>query len=106
MRKHWTKTRLKTSWVNSRLCISMSMSKCSLDIQLLSISLVDCNTLLSLGIFPLPIGSFPQQVAHNYEISNILGTLRQSRLHVHSFMQIASLSLPAGTPLLGFSSSP
>ena len=36
-------------------------------------SFVDCSTLLSLGLVPLPVSSSPQQVSHDSGISNISG---------------------------------
>ena len=84
--KYWTKARLKTSWANSKLCISMS------DVKVLfrsptPFSFVDCNTLLSLGLVPLPIISFPQLISHGSGISNTLESPRQSKVHFYSFIQ-------------------
>ena len=36
-------------------------------------SFVDCNTLLSLELFPFPVSGSPQQVSHESGIFNILG---------------------------------
>ena len=72
VRKYWTKARLKTSWANSKLCISMSDVK-ALFSSLIPFSFVDCNTLLSLGLVPLSVSSFPWQVSHNSGIYNIFG---------------------------------
>jgi hypothetical protein len=70
-RKDWTKARLKTSGANSKLCVSMS------DVKALFRSptpfCVDSNTLLSLGLVPLPVSSFSQQIFHDSGNSNILG---------------------------------
>ena len=98
VREYWTKARWKTSWENSKLCISM------FDVRILFrsptlFSVVNCNTLLSLGLVPRPVSSSPQQVSHGSCISNILGSLRQSRLHLHSFTQWPLRDLHAGTPL-------
>jgi hypothetical protein len=54
------------------------------------------NTLLSLGLVPLPISSFPWQASHHFKVSNILGSQHNpgspSQLHT-----MASLGLHAGT---------
>ena len=91
-------SKTKNQFENSKLCISMS------DVKMFfrsptPFSFVDCNTLLSLGLVPLPVSSSPWQVSHGSGISNILGSPRQSRLHLHSFSTMASLGLHAGTPL-------
>ena len=83
MRKYWTKAKLKTSWANSKLYISVP------DVKMLfrsprPFSFADCSTLLSCGLVPLPVSSSPWQVSHNSGISNILGFPRQSRLQLHS----------------------
>ena len=67
------------------LCL---MSKCFLNLQLLAL----------LTAIPLPVSSFPRQVSHDSDISNILGSPTQSILHLHSFTQWP-LGLHAGTPL-------
>jgi hypothetical protein len=43
-------------------------------------SFVDCNTHLSLGLFLLPVSSFPWQASHGSDISTILRSPRKSRL--------------------------
>jgi hypothetical protein len=43
-------------------------------------SFVDCNTLLSLGLIPLPVSSFPRQVPHDSSMPNIWGSPRRSRI--------------------------
>lgn len=58
---------------------------CSSELQLFPALLT--TTLLSLGLVPHPVLSFPQQVSHGSDISNILGSPRQSLLHLHSFTQ-------------------
>lgn len=83
VRKYWTKTKC---WANSRLCIAVS------DVKALFRSptpfiFVDCNTLLALGLVPFPVSSLPWQVSHSSGISNILGSPKQSRLHLYSFTQ-------------------
>lgn len=49
------------------------------------------NRLLSLGVVPFSLISFPQQISHDSGISTILGSPIQSRFHLHS--------LHTGTPL-------
>lgn len=96
MRKYQTKAKLEIGWANSELCISMS------DVKVLfrsptSFIFVECNTLLSLGLFLLPVSSSPWHVSHNSGISSILGSPRQSRFHFHSFTQWTLCALASGT---------
>jgi hypothetical protein len=68
--KYWTKARLKTSWANSKPCIAMT------DVKMLfgsptHFNFVGCNTILSFGLVPLPVSSFPWQESQNSGISNI-----------------------------------
>lgn len=121
MRKCWTRGRLETfsitsayrllylplrQWIklqncklaHSKLCISMS------DIQVFfrpftPSGFVDCHRLVSLGLVPLPVSTFPWQVPHSSGISNIVGSPVKSRLHSHSSHNGLSLGLHAGTPL-------
>ena len=86
MRKYWTKARLKHSWANSKLCMSMSDVKMLFKSPTL-FSFVNCNTLLSLVLVLLPVSSSPWQVSLYSDISNILGSPRQPRFQSHSFMQ-------------------
>lgn len=73
----------KTSWINCKLCVSMSDVK-TLFKSPTPFSFVDCDILLSLGLVLLPASSFPWQVSHN---SSILESPRQPRLLLHSFTQ-------------------
>lgn len=59
-RKPWTRARLKTSWASCKRCLSRSNVK-ELFRAPIAFSVVDCNTLLFLGLFPLSVSS-PQQV--------------------------------------------
>ena len=61
------------SWCQSSLQISKSF-----------FIFVDCNKLLSPGLVPLPVSSFPQEIAHSSGIWNILESPRQ--LQCYSFM--------------------
>ena len=61
---------------------------------------VDCNKLLSPGLVPLPVSSLPQQIAHSYGISKILGSPRQLQCYSFLFQCLGSIH-----DLLGFSSS-
>jgi hypothetical protein len=70
VRKYWSKAQPNPA--NSKHCISIS------DVKMLfrsptSFSFVDCNTLLSLELFPFPVSGSPQQVSHESGIFNILG---------------------------------
>lgn len=58
---------------------------------------VDCNTLLSHGMVPLPVSSFLQQISHDSGISNILGSPRKYRLLLQ-FHTITSLGLHSAHP--------
>jgi hypothetical protein len=98
MRKYWRKVKLKTSLPNSNLCIFMSDVKVLFRTPTPS-SFLDCNTILSLGLHLLPVSSFSQQVAHHFGISNTLGSPRQYRFHLYSFMKWL-LGLHEGTPLI------
>jgi hypothetical protein len=71
VRKYWTKARTKNSWINSKLCSSMS------DVQALfrfptPFIFIDYNTLLYLGKYLLPVSIFVQQVSHRWSISKPL----------------------------------
>ena len=73
-------TRPKTSWSNSKLSVSKSEVKV-LFRSPISFIFVDCwwqiwhsaAILHSLGLFPLPVSSFPWQVSHDSDISKIQG---------------------------------
>jgi hypothetical protein len=70
----------KTSWANSKLCISMP------DVKMVfrsptPFSFVDCYTTLSLCVVPHPISSFPWQISHSSGISNVLASPRQPQNH-------------------------
>ena len=52
------------------------MSNCSSDLYSFFI-FVDCNKLLSPGLVPLPVSSFPQHVSHSSGIFNIFEPPRQ-----------------------------
>lgn len=73
MRKCWTKGRLKVSWENFKLCITISEFK-TLFRSLTPLSFAECNTLLSLGLVLLPVSCSPWQIFHNSDIPNILGS--------------------------------
>lgn len=60
VRKYWAKARWKTSWANSKLCISMSDVK-TLFRSPTPFSFVNWNTLFFSWVVPLPISSSPQQ---------------------------------------------
>jgi len=83
VRKYWIKERQKTSMTNSKLCISVSYVKALIRCPIPFIS-VDYNRLLSLGLVPLLVSSFPQKISQDSGISSILGSPRKSRLHLHS----------------------
>ena len=68
VRKYWTKVRLKTNRSDSKYCISMSDIK-GLFTSPTPFSLVDYNTLLSLGLVPHPVSSSLWQVCHDSGIS-------------------------------------
>lgn len=72
LRRYWTKTSLKTSWANSKLGISTADAKVLFRSPTL-FSFVENSTLLSLGLVPLSVSSFPQPVSHDSGISNITG---------------------------------
>ena len=74
----------KTSLANFKLYISMSDVKTFFRSQT-PFSFVDCNKLLSLGLVRLPANRFSWQVFHVSGISNILGSPRLPRFHLHSF---------------------
>ena len=84
MRKYWTKARPKTSWANSKLCISMS------DVKMLfrsptPFSFVDCNTLLPPGLIEYPV--LLSRCSKTLASPTSWRSPRQSRLHLHSFMK-------------------
>ena len=86
VRKYWTKAKLETSWADSKLRISMSDVKMLFKSPTL-FSLVDHNTLLSLGLAPFPVSSSPWQGFYCSGISNTLGSPRQYKIQLHSFSQ-------------------
>lgn len=86
----------KTNWTDSKLCISRSGVKARFRSPT-PFNFLDSNTLLSLGLVPSPVSSFPRQVFHDSGISSILESPRQSSSsHLH---EMASLGLRSGTPL-------
>ena len=70
----------------------------SLQISNLFFIFVDCNKLLSLGLVPLPVSRFPQQIVHGSGISNILGSPRKIQCYSFLFQCLGSTH-----NLLGFS---
>ena len=95
-RKCWTKARLKTSRANSKLHVYMSNIKVLFRSPTPFI-LVDCSwhsaatKFVLLGWYQLPFKrSFPQQVSHGYDISNILGSPRQLQLYTFLFQCLGS----------------
>lgn len=59
-------------------------------------SFVNCNTIISFGMVPHLVYSFPQEVFHSSASPTFLGTLVKSRTHLHSLMQERTLC--KGTP--------
>lgn len=94
--KYWAKARPKTSWTNSKLCISTSDDK-TLFRPPTPFSFVDCHTLLSLGLVPLPVSSSPQQVSHSSGIPQHLGVSKAIQASLSQLHAVASLGLHAGT---------
>ena len=80
MKKYWTKTMLKTSWANSKLCISMSGVKSFFMSPTLS-NFVE-NALLFHGFICLSLSSFPQKLSYDSDTNNILESPTQSRLYI------------------------
>lgn len=108
-RKYWTKTSLKTSWANSKLCISITDAK-ALFRSPTPFGLVRCSTLLFLGLVPHPVSRFPRHVYHtrlwhlqHHEFSNKNPSLSQLRAvaspSLSQLHTVASLGPHAGTPL-------
>ena len=83
------KARQKISWANSKFCISMTDIKAVFRSPLLFI-FVDCTKLLSPELVSLPVSSFPQQISHGSDISNILRSPRQLQLYTFLFQWLRS----------------
>lgn len=80
------KSKTKTTWTNSKLCISMS------DVNMFfrysnSFNVIDYKTLLSHGLFSYQKFNIPWYVFHDSGISNILFSTKQSCIHFYSFTQ-------------------
>ena len=58
-------SKTKTSWTNSKLCLSMSDVKARFRTPT-SFSFVACNTFLPPGLVSLPVNNFSQQVSHDW----------------------------------------
>jgi hypothetical protein len=100
VRRCCVESRPKAIRTNPRLYIAMSHVRTlfTSPTPLCFVDLVDCNTLFSHGLLLLPVSSSPQQVSHGFGISNISGSPRQCKFHLHS-LTMTSLNLHARTPL-------
>ena len=90
VRKYWTKARPRPTGKILNLAISVSNLKV-LFISSSSISFVDYNTLLSLGLDPFPVKNVPWQVSHGSGIFNILMSPRQLQFHSFLFQCLGSI---------------
>lgn len=88
--KYQTKERPKPMRANSKSSSVISNFK-GLRGPSHHLSLIDYNTMFSLGLVPLPVGSSPWQTSHDSGISRISDALTKSRLHPQSFMNYNTL---------------
>lgn len=80
--KYWTKTKLKPRRQTPNSILDGLLSQSPTPHKF-----ADCNTLLSLELFPYPDCSSLWQVSHGSGISKYLGVSKASQVSLHSFMK-------------------